>query len=538
NRYYARHYVIADVTDTLRAGFYFPGYEVGAGGGAFRFQNAELYLIGVSEAQVALEQLVKDIAAQQNALKVMIDSAKTVSAKNAEYPWGMDALLAAIPTFEEYLNSTYAIVDAEGNNVSLTTELTDEQNALPTEISGQMSAMRTAIQNLYALNQPIYDIKEAITYHRESILLEKYANASASTRAAYEASIAAAEALSASVAKLDSIPAADEKIKFEAAMTDMNEKEKAFALSCASYEAPADLQIKNGDFVNGGKRSKSGTINDWTIVKGTNYKEHTWPDLSAQAGYEAYGVQTWRGYSAPPQMKLSQVSSVTLPGVYEFRVLGQGHNENTKYQGYYTIITDEETGTSIDTTFVNADIHYFMGANGAPDSTVFHSQYLDDKYRVSWFSVCYVKETEGAEEFEYGVTGNDRQISGQGPNTYTIGAARLFYCGDAAAYTKAIDADLANYVAQANALLAVEAAQAEANKWMAIKLKRYINDASVVTKLTDKMNTIHRLKETMDRMNVLVTGIEGVEAESVIDANANGVYSITGVKLGNELKGL
>lgn len=536
---FERHTIIAEVAegDTLRAGFYFPGFGED-GGGRFGFKGAMLRLVGASDAEIALELLVKNIAASQNGLKVMIDSAKTVTAKNAEYPWGMDALIAAIPTFEEYLNSTYAIVDAEGNNVSLTVDLTEEQNALPTEINNQMSAMRTAIQNLYALNQPIYDIKDAIVYHREHILLEKYANAAAVTRADYEASIAAAETLSASVVKLDSIPAAEEKVKFIAAMDLMVEKEKAFDLSCASYAAPADLQIKNGDFVNGGKRSKSGTVNDWTMVKGTNYKEHTWPNLTDIAGYEAYGVQTWRGYTAPPQMKLSQVSKVSLPGVYEFRVLGQGHSENNKYRGYYTMINDEETGTAIDTTFEQSELYYFMGANGIPDSTTFHSQYSDNLYKVSWFSVCYVKETAEEEEFEYGVEGNRTLRDGMGPNTYTIGAARLFYCGDATAYTKDIDADLANYVTQANALIATEAAQAEVNKWMTIKLQRFVNDAAAATKLTDKMNTIHRLKETIDRLNVLVTGIEGVEAETVVDAEAKGIYSITGVKLGNELKGL
>ena len=540
NQNFTRYTIIADVAegDTLRAGFYFPGFGAGNGGGAFYFQNAILRLVGASDAEIALEQKVKDIAAAQNALKVMIDSAKTVTGKNAEYPWGMDALIAAIPAFEEYLNSTYSVVDAEGNNVSLTVDLTDEQNALPTEINNQMSAMRTAIQNLYALNQPIYDIKDAIVYHREHILLEKYANAVAATRAEYEASIAAAEALSASVVKLDSIPAAEEKVKFIAAMDLMVEKEKAFDLSCASYAAPADLQIKNGDFVNGGKRSKSGAVNDWTIVKGTNYKEHTWPTLTDVAGYEAYGVQTWRGYTAPPQMKLSQVSKVSLPGVYEFRVLGQGHSENNKYRGYYTMINDEETGTAIDTTFEQSELYYFMGANGIPDSTTFHSQYSNDLYKVSWFSVCYVKETTEEEDFEYGVEGNRTLRDGMGPNTYMIGAARLFYCGDATAYTKDIDADLANYVGQANALIATEAAQAEANKWMTIKLQRYVNDAAAATKLTDKMNTIHRLKETIARLNELVTGIEGVEAETVINAEAKGIYSITGVKLGNELKGL
>ena len=535
-----RHTIIAEVAegDTLRAGFYFPGFgEDGAG--RFGFRGAMLRLVGASDAEIALEQKVKDIAAAQNALKTMIDSANVVTAKNAEYPWGMDALIAAIPTFQDYLNSTYSVVDAEGNNVSLTVDLTDEQKALPDSINTKMSGMRTAIQNLYALNQPIYDIKEAIAYHRVNIADEQYAAASATARANYEAAIAAAEALSASVTQMDAILAAEEGIKFAAAIDEMSAKEKEFARSCASYGTPADMQIPNGDFVNGGKRSKSGTINNWTIVKGADYKEHTWPDLSSITGYEAYGVQTWRGASAQPTMKLSQTMTVSDPGVYEFRVLGQGHNDDNKYRGYYTFVTDEETGTNIDTTFVNSDLYFFMGATGIPDSTTFHSQYLDgDLYKCSWFSVCYVKETADAEEFEFGMEGNQHKVSGQGPNTYTMGAAKLYWCGSVDAYTTAIDADLANHVAEANALIATEAAQAEANKWMTIKLQRYVNDAAAATTFTQKKNTIHRLKETIDRLNILVTGIEGVEAETVVDAEAKGIYSITGVKLGNELKGL
>lgn len=541
NRTYDRVTIISELAegDTLRAGFYFPGFAVGTGGGEYMFKGAMLRIIGKSDADLALEQLIVDIAAQQNALKVMIDSAKTVTAKNEEYPWGMDALIAAIPAFEEYLTGTYSVVDAEGNNLVLTTELTDEQLAMPDAIAEQMAAMRTAIQNLYALNQPIYDLKDAIAYHRAKIVAEEYANASATARADYEASIAAAEALIAALTQLDATTAADEKVKFEAAMTDMSAKEKEFERSCASYATPADMQIKNGDFVNGGKRSKSGAVNDWNLVKGTNYKEHTWPDLSAQAGYEAYGVQTWRGYTAPPQFKMQQVSTVTDPGVYEFRVLGQGHSENAKYRGYYTIVNDEETGVAVDTTFQNSDLYYFMGANGAPDSTIFHSQYLNDLYRASWFSVCYVKTTADAEEYEYGMEGNKNLVSGTGPNTYMMGAAKLYWCGAVEAYTVAIDADLAAHVAQAQALVDANAESPhEVYGWLVVKLKRFIADAAAATTLTQKKNTIHRLAETIARMNELVSGIEGVETETILDANAKGIYSITGVKLGNELKGL
>lgn len=542
NRYYDRHFVIADVKegDTLRAGFRFPGYEVGTGGGAFRFQNAELYLIGVSGAQIALEQLVKDIATQQNALKVMIDSAKTVSAKTAEYPWGMNALIAAIPTFEEYLNSTYSVVDAEGNNVSLTVDLTEEQNALPTEIKNQMSAMRTAIQNLYALNKPIADIAEAIAYHRGEIVNELYAAAAANARANYEASIATAEALKASVSQLDSIPAAEEKAKFEAAIADMTVKEVQFKKTCASYAAPAPETIAAPDFT--GQTNKALPKNGWTGVNGGDMRNQDWKYATWNVeGREEFGrgyVNGWRGNTVCPRAKVSQIVTLETEGVYEMSAFVYGASEGNKYVGYFTIIADEETGVSIDTTFDNSKHRIFLGPNGAPDSTLTHSQYLNDLYRPSKFSVYYVKEGTDPVEVELGFESRPEWVNKNGASIWGFGGVDLKYGGATAKYDADITADLANYVAQANALLALPEAQAEVNKWMAIKLQRYVNDAAAATTLGQKMNTIHRLKETMDRLNILVTGIEGVEAETVLDANAKGVYSITGVKLGNELKGL
>lgn len=536
-----RHAIIAEVAegDTLRAGFYFPGFGED-GGGRFGFKGAMLRLIGASDAEIALELLVKDIAASQNGLKVMIDSAKTVTAKTAEYPWGMNALIAAIPTFEDYLNSTYSIVDAEGKNVSLTVDLTDEQKGLPDSINTKMSGMRTAIQNLYALNKPIADIAEAIAYHRGEIVNELYAAAAASARAGYEASIAAAEALKASVTQMDSIPAADEKVKFEAAIADMIVKEVVFKKTCASYAAPAPETIAAPDFT--GQTNKALPKNGWTGVNGADMRNQDWKYNKWNVeGREENGrgyVSGWRGATACPRAKVSQVVTLETEGVYELSAFVYGANEDNRYIGYFTVIADEETGTSIDTTFDNSKHRIFLGVNGIPDSTLVHSQYITDRYRPSKFSVYYVKEGEGPVEVELGFESRAEWVGKNGANMWGFGGVDLKYGGATAKYDADMTADLANYVGQANALIATEAAQAEVNKWMTIKLQRYVNDAAAATTLAQKMNTIHRLKETMARLNELVTGIEGVEAETVVDAEAKGIYSITGVKLGNELKGL
>lgn len=542
NRNYDRVTIISELAegDTLRAGFYFPGFPVGTGGGEGLFQGAMLRIFGHSDAVLALEELVKKIASAQNGLKVMIDSAKTVTAKTAEYPWGMNALIAAIPAIEDYLNSTYAIVDANGNNLVLTTELTDEQKNIPTEINDQMKAMRTAIQNLYALNKPIADIAEAIAYHRGEIVNELYAAAAAAARTNYEASIAAAEALKASVVQMDSIPAADEKVKFEAAIADMIAKEVAFKESCASYAAPGPITIADPDFEK--QTNKALPKNGWTGINGGDMRDQDWKyGKWSVEGREEYGrgyVNGWRGQQVCPRAKVSQVVTLEKEGVYELSAFVYGANENDRYFGYITVIADEETGTSIDTTFDNSKHRIFLGVNGIPDSTLTHSQYLTDRYRPSKFSVYYVKEGEGPVEVELGFESRAEWVNTNGAGLWGFGGVDLKYGGATAKYDADITADLANYVGKANALIATEAAQAEANKWMTIKLQRYVKDAEAATTLGQKMNTIHRLKETMDRLNILVTGIEGVETGTVLDANAKGIYSITGVKLGNELKGL
>lgn len=544
--HYNTYFVIGEVKEDgkLNMGMNFTIAEELVGkkvGGRLFLANPLILMFGTNQDEQDLAVLVKNIATQQNALKVMIDSAKTVTAKTAEYPWGMNALIAAIPAIEEYLNSTYAIVDAEGKNVSLVAgEVTDEQNALPTDIENQMKAMRTAIQNLYALNKPIADIAEAIAYHRGEIVNELYAAAAAAARTNYEASIAAAEALKASVVQMDSIPAADEKVKFEAAIADMIAKEVAFKESCASYAAPGPITIADPDFEK--QTNKSLPKNGWTGVNGGDMRNEDWKyGKWSVEGREEYGrgyVNGWRGQQVCPRAKVSQVVTLEKEGVYELSAFVYGANEDNKYFGYITVIADEETGTSIDTTFDNSKHRIFLGVNGIPDSTLTHSQYLTDRYRPSKFSVYYVKEGEGPVEVELGFESRAEWVNTNGAGLWGFGGVDLKYGGATAKYDTDMTADLANYVGQANALIATEAAQAEANKWMTIKLQRYVKDAEAATTLAQKMNTIHRLKETMARLNELVTGIEGVETGTVLDANAKGIYSITGVKLGNELKGL
>ena len=82
----------AGVEGNVKFGFDYtiPEEEVGNNrGGYIVLSNLRVRRVGLSEAQMAHINLVKDIAEAQNALKVMIDSAKVVATMGDIYKWGM-----------------------------------------------------------------------------------------------------------------------------------------------------------------------------------------------------------------------------------------------------------------------------------------------------------------------------------------------------------------------------------------------------------------------------------------------------------------
>lgn len=544
NRTYERYYIVANVAegDTLRAGFRFPGFTTGTGGGRFGFRNAELYLVGSSKAEQDLKVLIGEIKTSQNSFKVMLDSAIVVSGKTAEYPWGMqevrDSIALAQPRYEASLSK----IDAEGNVLNVSLELDAEY---PAELDKYMGYARTSMQNLYALNAPIANLKAEVKKAKdENLNNEEWAKASASARAALEDEVAKGEAMIAAIATIDDPATAQaEADAFTAQVKVISDAIVEFQKSGATYGNPGSVTIAAPDFT--GQSNKKLPKNGWTGISGTNMREQDWKYATWNAeGRDYHGrgyVNGWRGNTVCPSAKVYQEVTLTDPGVYElaaFVYTGSEVTSGKTYRGYYTILLDEETGASIDTTYDNSKARIFMGLTGVPDSVLVHSQFNDDIYRPSRFSVYYVKESAEPEVLELGFEAREEWEDKNGANMWGFGGLDLFYGGDKTQYDTDLTADLANYVAMANEMLALPEAQAEVNKWMAIKLQRYVKDAAAATTFAQKMNTIHRLKETMDRLNILVTGIEGVETETVLDANAKGVYSITGVKFGNELKGL
>lgn len=541
---------------TAGMNFVLPETERGvARGGRVFIANPILLMMGTSQAEQDLIVLVQNIATQQNALKDRIDSAKVVIGKTAEYPWGMEVVAASIEPQETFLNETYAkYVDAAGNNVGTTLD----DAAMPDSILKAVRAMNSVFSNLYALNQPNKDIVEAIAYHRGVIVDALYANASASSKAAYESSIADAEALYKTLGTLDSIAGAAEAVKYKDAIALMETKELAFKESCASYAAPAPKAVKNADMRNGGtgKPGKNSELKDWDSVFDTangwkSGEKWNYADLTGY-GIDGCAVQYWRGYTASPQGQTSQQITLTDAGVYEFEAYTYGNNENSKGRGYYTPVTDETSGLTVDTLFDKSGLKIFFGLSGIEDSIRVHSQYSEDGYKPSKKTVTYIKAADGDETFAFGFHSTTENISGSGCNYIGFGPVRLLYGGATDAYLKDLEADVTETVAKAQAMVDANKDK-EAYTWLTTKLERYIKDAqearlpwmgvavdasNQAKVVTAKRNAIINMNLTMDRLTTVITGIEGVEAETVLDANAKGVYSITGVKLGNELKGL
>lgn len=541
---------------TAGMNFVLPETERGvARGGRVFIANPILLMMGTSQAEQDLIVLVQNIATQQNALKDRIDSAKVVIGKTAEYPWGMEVVAASIEPQETFLNETYAkYVDAAGNNVGTTLD----DAAMPDSILKAVRAMNSVFSNLYALNQPNKDIVEAIAYHRGVIVDALYANASASSKAAYESSIADAEALYKTLGTLDSIAGAAEAVKYKDAIALMETKELAFKESCASYAAPAPKAVKNADMRNGGtgKPGKNSELKDWDSVFDTangwkSGEKWNYADLTGY-GIDGCAVQYWRGYTASPQGQTSQQITLTDAGVYEFEAYTYGNNENSKGRGYYTPVTDETSGLTVDTLFDKSGLKIFFGLSGIEDSIRVHSQYSEDGYRPSKKTVTYIKAADGDETFAFGFHATPENIGGSGCNYFGFGPVRLLYGGATDAYLKDLEADVTETVAKAQAMVDANKDK-EAYTWLTTKLERYIKDAqearlpwmgvavdaaNQAKVVTAKRNAIINMNLTMDRLTAVITGIEGVEAETVLDANAKGVYSITGVKLGNELKGL
>lgn len=529
---------------TFGAAFKLPEEYVGKKlGGSFYIANPVLRNLSTTAGAEDHKNLVDKIATAQNALKVMLDSAKVVYAK-PEYKWGRAVLNDSIALAQGRYDASLAKINAEGVEVNVD-DAADVNYA--TELNTYMAYMRTAIQKIYALNAPystlVADVAAAQALHDDV----RYAGADAQKRAALKAEIDAANALIATYAEKEGEAASADSLAYVERDKVLKAVKLDFAMSYASYGLPAELEIVNPFF--------TSNINGWTLsandTSRENFKQGT--DENFDNGTRA---QVWRGYTASPQSKFIQKITLTVPGIYEYRASAQAHNANIACDlGMATLISDEETGIAIDTIYNKSEVKMLFGPDGAPDSIRVHSRMFEyyssnssetqtiNGYIPGKYSVYYVKTNSEPEVMELGMCSYG-QIDRAGANTYGFGDNYIYYGGDPAIY-------LVDLKAAANADIAAAQALVDANKESADKavqnavsrLSRRLADAQAAVAGSEYKTiatTKHYINELAAKLSSITTGVSQVTigGEIIQKAVKNGVYSMTGMKVADTLEGL
>lgn len=257
-----------------------------SGGGAVRFDNIAIRLLGVSADDVRAYYLANTLADAQNALRVMIDSASTVVEKT-EYVFGKQVLRDSI---------------AASNNVMATlTDATEENIAA---LGVQMNYMRDAIRAYYTLNVEYVQLATDIADCKTLLADESRTKG----RDEFQAAITTAENY------YNAITVTTERDSLGIMQTDeaLLEAKGTYMLVNASPTTPGEVQMVNNSFQ---KKSMEGWEHDngASSPGKSNWKFDTSDDFS-----ERYYACFNRGYLATDYKWAWQDVKIPANGVYIF----------------------------------------------------------------------------------------------------------------------------------------------------------------------------------------------------------------------------
>ena len=501
----------AGVEGNVKFGFDYtiPEEEVGNNrGGYIVLSNLRVRRVGLSEAQMAHINLVKDIAEAQNALKVMIDSAKVVATMGDIYKWGMVQMNDSTAKGEAEYIASLSKVDENGKEVSVDDDTDAEY---PTTLKDYMNIVRKGMQNLYGYCQPYFNL-------------------------------------------VDAVADAEEKLAaLEAAQT-------TYLLTTASIDNPTSIAIKNGDFA-------TGTTSGWTFTETVSGKENF--KKSANDSYDnGLCLAVGRGYTVSPQSKLVQDVELTHKGLYAYVANAHAMNviPGNDYGQAEIIEADEENGIVADTIFVcdKNKVHLIFGPLGAEDSVPVHSRLIEYNYSYSksdWNGqqdygfeagsyVIYAEKSDDTQgTFELGMY-TYGQVDGAGSNIYGFGDNEVLYLGNAAKAYADIKATMAENVAEAKAVAASAAtsdnqgvinALSRLNRRLADAEKLLAGSLTNAQEFTRASNAVIYVMDLADRVTERLeasTGIDNVSMDTVKAHIADGVYNLAGVRVANDLNSL
>ena len=551
----------AGVEGNVKFGFDYtiPEEEVGNNrGGYIVLSNLRVRRVGLSEAQMAHINLVKDIAEAQNALKVMIDSAKVVATMGDIYKWGMVQMNDSTAKGEAEYIASLSKVDENGKEVSVDDDTDAEY---PTTLKDYMNIVRKGMQNLYGYCQPYFNLVDAVADAEEKLADPLNANGDAALKAAYEQAISEAKALIATYATLEDDAAIQEEIaKYNEKLAALQAAQTAYLLTTASIDNPTSIAIKNGDFA-------TGTTSGWTFTETVSGKENF--KKSANDSYDnGLCLAVGRGYTVSPQSKLVQDVELTHKGLYAYVANAHAMNviPGNDYGQAEIIEADEENGIVADTIFVcdKNKVHLIFGPLGAEDSVPVHSRLIEYNYSYSksdWNGqqdygneagsyVIYAEKSDDTQgTFELGMY-TYGQVDGAGSNIYGFGDNEVLYLGNADKAYADIKATMAENVAEAKAVAASAAtsdnqgvinALSRLNRRLADAEKLLAGSLTNAQEFTRASNAVIYVMDLADRVTERLeasTGIDNVSMDTVKAHIADGVYNLAGVRVANDLNSL
>ena len=551
----------AGVEGNVKFGFDYtiPEEEVGNNrGGYIVLSNLRVRRVGLSEAQMAHINLVKDIAEAQNALKVMIDSAKVVATMGDIYKWGMVQMNDSTAKGEAEYIASLSKVDENGKEVSVDDDTDAEY---PTTLKDYMNIVRKGMQNLYGYCQPYFNLVDAVADAEEKLADPLNANGDAALKAAYEQAISDAKALIATYATLEDDTAIQEEIaKYNEKLAALQAAQTAYLLTTASIDNPTSIAIKNGDFA-------TGTTSGWTFTETVSGKENF--KKSANDSYDnGLCLAVGRGYTVSPQSKLVQDVELTHKGLYAYVANAHAMNviPGNDYGQAEIIEADEENGIVADTIFVcdKNKVHLIFGPLGAEDSVPVHSRLIEYNYSYSksdWNGqqdygfeagsyVIYAEKSDDTQgTFELGMY-TYGQVDGAGSNIYGFGDNEVLYLGNADKAYADIKATMAENVAEAKAVAASAAtsdnqgvinALSRLNRRLADAEKLLAGSLTNAQEFTRASNAVIYVMDLADRVTERLeasTGIDNVSMDTVKAHIADGVYNLAGVRVANDLNSL
>lgn len=576
--YWKKYYAIVDITEEqisngaeVAAGFIFPWLSETYQGGRYSVRNPQFRVVGKSQAEVDHIYSYDQLAVQQNALKLRLDSAVNINnySHSAGYPWGHAVLQDSINKYNEVYQQLLTVVDANGNELQpdlVTLEYKDE-------ILAAVSAMNTSISHFYSTNKVYQTLIADVKTCNNSLNAD--ANAGGD-KATFQSVISKAQDMI-DATTLD----ADETDAFNAMDVELLQAKEAFEMGTASRANPASLYIadKNLNFESWTTKStysSDRTVNGWELTIGTDGKQ--W-DISPNDGYKLGGrASIWRGTSVGPNGRIRRTQTITKPGVYEFRsrAFSAEYGDGSHWSEYMAIANIcgsdfdpiEFIDTPVDTVY-KPNVRLFFGPEGAINDSITLTKCAPADYITNpatgslvytretgmEYSIIYVKTSSEEEVVELGLEAFENGATA-GACTFGLGDNRFYYLGAEDAYTADTEADYNAEIAKAKELIAkygTETSEEAPNNvaWIIYKMMRLVGDKdypwaegqgyTAPATLQEKQNVYLSLLELEQMIEWTIDPVAAGITDVTVNARPavqKAVYSLSGAKVGNSLSNL